>query len=147
MKKRSIYCIQDFHCTDKTKNIIEAEWGYTCVLSTYKSYSRGTAILFNNNFEFKIHKTTCDKEGNYVVIDLEFRGRRTTIITIYGPNRDNPDFYEGISEIIRDYENASIILCGDWNMVQEFKLDTSGYKQENNLKAKKRSWKSKRNLN
>lgn len=107
------------------------------MLSTYKSDSRGTAILFNN-FEFKIHRTTCDKEGNYVVIDLEFRGRRTTIITIYGPNRDNPDFYEAISEIIRDYENASIILCGDWNMVQEFKLDTSGYKQENNVKAMKR---------
>ena len=135
-KSHSIYCIQDFHCTDSNKKLIEAEWGYTCIFSAYRSDSRGTAIMFNNNFEFTIHKSSSDPEGNFTAIDVELNKRRYTIITLYGPNTDKPDFYEGIKNVITGYENSSIIICGNWNLVQNFNIDTSGYRRENNIKAK-----------
>ena len=32
-------------------------------------------------------------------------------------------------------ETASIVICGDWNLVQNYKLDTIGYLHENNKTA------------
>ena len=31
-----------------------------------------------------------------------------------------------------------LILCGDWNLVLNFKLDTFGYIRENNVKAREK---------
>ena len=35
-------------------------------------------------------------------------------------------------------ENIPLILCGDWNLVQNFTTDTYGYIGENNTKAKQK---------
>ena len=55
---------------------------------------------------------------------------------IYGPNRYDPVFYEEIKQRLTKRESHPIILCGDWNLVQDFSLDTFGYQRENNTKAK-----------
>ena len=135
-KKLSIYCLQDVHFLKKYERIIEAEWGYKCVFSSYRSDARGVAVLFNNNFEFKIHKVRCDATGNFVAIDIETERLRFTLLTLYGPNTDSPEFYNNINEILGDFENLSMVICGDWNMVQSFELDTSGYRTLNNPKAR-----------
>jgi hypothetical protein len=54
------------------------------------------AILFNNNFEFKISETKCDKEGNLLMIFFTAMGEDFVLVNLYGPNRDSPQFYEGI---------------------------------------------------
>ena len=54
-KKFSIYCLQDTHFTEKDKSTIRSTWGFEIYMSAGKSDARGVAILFNNNFEFKVH--------------------------------------------------------------------------------------------
>ena len=39
-----------------------------------------------------------------------------TLINIYGPNRDDSDFYEEITNNVKYSENP-IIIAGDFNMV------------------------------
>ena len=63
-----------------------------------------------------------------------------TLINIYGPNRDNPDFYTKIKETI---ENANLSLThiiwgGDWNLVLNPNLDYHNYKNVNNPKAQEK---------
>ena len=54
-KKAQIYCLQDVHFTSDQEQIIKQQWGYNeCYISPFKSNARGTAILFNNNFQFKV---------------------------------------------------------------------------------------------
>ena len=56
---------------------------------------------------------------------------------IYGPDIDDPVFYEEIKQrLTKKKENHPIILCADWNLVQDFSLDAFGYQRENNTKAK-----------
>ena len=55
-KKYNIYCLQDTHFTSEIENRIRCEWGFECHFSSYRSNSRGVAILLNNNFEFKVVK-------------------------------------------------------------------------------------------
>ena len=136
-KQFSIYCIQDFHLSKEQENSIETEWGYTCVFSSYKTNARGTVILFNNNFEFKINKTKTDTNGNLVAIDLTCVEQRFTLISIYGPNEDNVPFFLDLKQIILEFNNSSVCICGDWNLVLDYSIDTKGYKTQNNPKARK----------
>ena len=142
-RKLSIYCLQDVHCTEEMSLKWELEWGFKAIISPFRGDSRGVAILLNNTFEYKLHKAKIDPEGNYVALDIEMAEKRITLINIYGPNRDTPAFYQNMDEIIEEFQNLSIITCGDWNLVQDQELDTSGYLHENNKEAKKRVMKLK----
>ena len=44
-------------------------------------------------------------------------------------------FYDNVIDHLRD-ENLPIILCGDWNLVLNFKNDTFRYAKEQNTRAK-----------
>lgn len=124
-----IACLQDTHINENMLKYVKEEWGLTAIFSHYSSNSRGTAVLFNNNFEYQLHKYKCDPNGNYVIIDMTLENfTRFTLVSIYGPNEDNPDFYRKIDEIIDDFENESVILCGDWNLVLNPQCDLFNYK-------------------
>jgi hypothetical protein len=55
-----------------------------------------------------------------------------TIANIYGPNEDEPLFFELIRSKLEQFENYSIILGGDYNAVQDFILDTLNIQNRNN---------------
>ena len=79
-KKFSIYLLQDTHFTEKEKISIRSLWGYEIYLSCGTSNSRGVAVLFNDNFEFKINKEIKDDIGNLIVLEIFMRTLR--MITI-----------------------------------------------------------------
>ena len=64
-------------------------------------------------------------------------GKRYLIIALYGPNRDDPDFYQNHVFNLANFPNHDYaIWSGDWNLVLDQKIDTKNYKGENNKKAK-----------
>lgn len=135
-KKYSVYCLQDIHWDNKWQNMIRAEWGYECWYAGYTSNSRGVAILFNNNFEFKVTNVQRDVNGNWLSLSLKIDAIDITLICLYGPNRDDPEFYSRIKELIEQYDNPFCMLCGDWNLVQNPATDTYNYVNVNNPNAR-----------
>ena len=47
-------------------------------------------------FEYKIEHIFKDNDGNLIELDLTISDIKLKLICIYGPNKDNPDFYESI---------------------------------------------------
>jgi exonuclease III len=137
-KRFSIYCLQDIHITTQLETKVRNEWGSDVCFSSYQSNYRGrpTAILFSKDLEYKIHDTKIDGNGNFLAIDLELGSFRVTLISIYGLNEDNPHFFNNITKALDDFENAHSILCGDWNLVQDFDLDTFNYNRLNNPRSR-----------
>ena len=135
-KNFNIYCLQDTHFTEAQETQIQDMWGYNCYFSSYTSNAQGVCILFNNNFEFIIHRKKSDINGNYLALDISIEHQRLTLINLYGPNTDTPIFFETISEIIEDFDNSSYILCGDFNLVINPDLDYYNYVNINNEKAR-----------
>ena len=84
----------------------------------------------------KLKKSKQDTHGNFIVVDLEIEGKRLTLVNLYGPNEDSPEFYIKLAEILEEYNNDTYILCGDFNLVQDQYLDTYNYVNINNPKAK-----------
>ena len=145
--KADIYCLQDVHCKPALVNYWAAEWGYKSIYAPYRGDSRGTAILFNNTFEFKVHQEENDPFGNFNIVNIEMGGKKITLVNLYGPNKDNPEFYKNIEAKIEEGQNISVIICGDWNLVLDQEQDTSGYLHENNVQAQKQVLTMKENLN
>jgi len=57
------------------------------------------------------------------------------LITVYGPNSDTPDFYD-IKETTNTFSNEFSIVCGNFNLVLNPKIDyNKNYKHVNNPKA------------
>ena len=97
----------------------------------------GVAILFNNTFKYKLHKTISDPFGRYIIINISTQNQKITLVTLYGPNTDSPEFFLNLKETIcaNDLLDNAIILCGDWNVVQNYTMDTVNYTRQNNPKA------------
>ena len=62
--------------------------------------------------------------------------QRLTLVNLYGPNSDNPNFFKQISTHIDNIDNTDIITCGDYNFVLNPELDYYNYKGINNAKAR-----------
>ena len=93
-------------------------------------------ILFNNNFEFKVHAEKKDSGGNLLALDLSIEDNRVTLINIYGPNIDSPQFYENVRDVFLEFDNEYFILCGDFNLTLNPSQDTYNYCSINNPKAR-----------
>ena len=136
-KQFSIYCLQDVHICQKNQKKFREDWGSEILFSGISSESRGVAIMFGQNIDYKIKETFKDDKGNLLIVDVEICGQLFIIATLYGPNTDDPYFYIKLQEHIITKDNAPTILCGDRNMVMNFDQDTYSYLRENNIKAKK----------
>ena len=133
------YCLQDTHFTNEDeKNIID-QWGNSnCIFSNYKSNARGVAILFGKTLDYKINRKLVDSDGNYIILDLTINDKKLTLVNLYGPNNDRPNFFNHISNCIDDFDNDETIICGDFNRVLNPEVDYYNYKAINNPKAREK---------
>ena len=137
-KGYSMICLQDTHFTKESEPFIESQWGYKCIFNSFKSNARGVCILFNNNFEFKIYNEKKDSEGNFLALDLTIDDNRVTLINIYGPNQDDPEFYDQVRETLLEFDYVYFIVLGDFNLVLNQILDTNNYTTVNNPRAREK---------
>ena len=96
--KYSIICLQDTHFTKGIENFVQNERGNKAFLNSYNSRSKGVAILFNINFEFKIDKIFKDQTGNVLIVDIKMSNNNVSLINIYGPDKDTPEFYSDLEK-------------------------------------------------
>ena len=73
-------------------------------------------------------------EGRLIMFDLEEDGQFVTIVAIYAPNSDSPDFFRKIREDVKNRYDHKIIV-GDFNLTLDVELDRLNTYSNNN-KAK-----------
>ena len=132
----NIYCLQDTHFIIDLEDQIRSEWGYTCAFSSFRSNARGVCILFNNNFGFDIGRIITDENGNYLIIELKIDNKDILLCNLYGPNNDDPDFYDSLFTQVTNQDIEYVIFCGDFNLVQNPTLDYCNYVNINNINAR-----------
>jgi len=131
-RKYDICLLQESHCTKNQETLWQNEWGYKAYFSSHCGNSRGVITLFNNTFQFELHKMITDQDGRFLLMDCVINDAKITIANIYGPNEDEPQFFERIHSKLEQFENNSIIWGGDYNVVQDYVLDTLNLNKRNN---------------
>ena len=135
-KQFSIYLLQDTHFTSREENFIRSMWGFECFFDSFSSQSRGVTILFNNNFEYKLHRIKKGNDGNKLILDLTVQDKRLTLINLYGPNRDKPNFYREVKDDIETFGNETVIIGADFNLILDIQKDCRNYLHINNPNAR-----------
>ena len=135
-KKFDIYFLQDTHLEKNMESIVRSEWGYECWFSSFNSRSRGVAILFNNTFEFNLLKTVSDPDGNYIIMHVTVNSSNYVLVNVYAPNRNEPDFFRNINQLVQDFDCNNIIIGGDWNLLIDNNIDGKNYLHINNPRSK-----------
>ena len=138
-RKTDIILLQETHLTENDYTELKEDWNIEYFLSGNSNTSRGTAILLNKTFEYVLHDKILDDNGRYTLIDIEITLiGRLTVGSIYAPNDHIEIFLEEIFDKINQLNNVFNAIGGDWNMIQNFKLDTYNYDRWNNKTASKR---------
>ena len=85
--------------------------------------SRGVCILFRKGVPITINKTIADINGRFLICEILCSGELLcTLAVIYGPNNDNPAFFDGLSQNLWEC-NSNLILVGDFNLVMNPQID------------------------
>ena len=118
-----------------SENFFRSQWNSECLFSSGTPNTRGVAILFDKNLDYEIHNHISDPDGNYIIADISVEQNILTLVNLHGPNQDTPSFFDNIISTANTIGNTSLIICGDFNTIQDEKLDYSNYKHINNKKA------------
>ena len=127
--------MQDTHWVNSDEQIRKI-WGGNCLINGYKTHSRGVAVLFGNNFEYEIVNIDRDTEGNRITVDIKLSNCSLKLLNIYGPNQDNPAFFTNLAQCINTNPMDYVMICGDFNLVLNPKVDSFNYVNVNNPKSR-----------
>ena len=75
----------------------------------------GVAILVSDKVDFKIKTFTRDKEGHYIMIKGSIQEEAITIINIYAPNIEAPQYIRQMLTTIKGEIDRNTIIVGDFN--------------------------------
>lgn len=110
-----IACLQNIHKNGRLCQSRIGTWSNNMPL--YFQF-RFVAILFNRNLEYETHRYKYNGNGNCIVIDRTLENHiRFTLVNLYSPNEDNPNFYKNMNKIKNGFENDGLLICGDWNLI------------------------------
>jgi exonuclease III len=112
-----IACLQESHSCSKDEHIWQKEWGGDIIFSHGTTNCKGTCILIKSSVDFVLHSSTPDSNGRYIILDLSINDTRITLVSLYGPNQDVPDFFSTIFEITEKVGNDNRIIVGDFNCI------------------------------
>jgi exonuclease III len=75
----------------------------------------GVAILISDKVDFKPTLIKCDKEGHSILIKGEVDQKEITIINLYAPNVNAPNFIKHTLKDLKAYINSNTVELGDVN--------------------------------
>ena len=80
-----------------------------------KQKKAGVAILISDKIDLKIKKITRDKKGHYITIKGSIQEEDITIVNIYAPNIEAPQYIRQTLTDIKGEIDRNTIIVGDFN--------------------------------
>ena len=91
----------------------------------------------SKNLQHDVINKFANSNDNYLFLECKVGADTYLIGSINGPNKDDPQFFDEIGEILNSVECDHVVLRGDFNFVVDAEKDCFGYTHENNLRARK----------
>jgi exonuclease III len=130
-KRPDVIFMSDVRAADKIKEVenlfrVTKNGNYATYFNSSRS-ARGVGIAIRRKISHKVFQVRRDEaDENYILLDVEIKGKRLTLGSVYGPNENNANFYRKLKREVNELGNP-MILGGDFNTI----LDQDG--TENNL--------------
>ena len=131
--RADISILQETHSLPKNEQVWQTEWGSRIWFSHGSSNAKGVCILKDKNCSADIKKLGADTDGRVIWISVSVELFNFVIVGIYAPNKDCPEFYRNIKNILSTVQHNKMVI-GDYNLVLNEDLDRL-CTNETNVKA------------
>ena len=140
LQNNGIFCLQETHSTPSCEEVWKKEYDGTLLFSHGSSNQKGVIIGFSKNVDAIIEKTTCDKKGRILIVDLTLDLVKYTLINLYNANTEAEQIntLNSLADHLLKHninQDRHPILMGDLNLIFDIELDALG----GNPALKKRS--------
>ena len=112
MQKQNPYicCLQEIHFRPKYTYRLKVRGWKNIFLANGKQNKAGVAILISDKIDLKIKKITRDKEGHYKMIKGSIQEEDITIVNIYAPNIEAPQYIRQTLTDIKGEINSNTLI-------------------------------------
>jgi exonuclease III len=76
---------------------------------------RGVGILISKSLQYTVNEEIRDPKNNILALNITICGTEIILISVYGPNSNDYDFFKDFKSICRKSPNIPKICAGDWN--------------------------------
>lgn len=122
--KIDIALLQETHLNEAEHIRLTRQWQGQTFYSSFTSKSRGVATLIGKNVPLQIDDVVKDKQGRYLILKGILAGEPITLVNIYGPNYDSPQFFQSLFLTLTCHA-SELIIGGDLNLVLDPAKDRS----------------------
>ena len=122
--KSQIIFLQETHLTITDLKRVQSRWPGQVIYACYNNYARGVLILIHRTIPLQVVKTIKDPCGRYVIVQCNILSMTWNLVSIYGPNEDNPSFFRNIFLDLSAMKGL-FILGGDFNCALNPTIDRS----------------------
>ena len=122
--RADIVLLQETHSSPHDEISWTDEWAGDIYFSHGAQNARGVCIMIN--IGHTCHNVVADNSGRYIMIDTTVSDRRMTIMSVYAPNMDEPNFFRDLIGDLELSENDDRIIAGDLNCVLSDSKDKKG---------------------
>ncbi len=84
--------------------------------------------IISNNIDIEVKDIIKDTEGWYIQLNVLLEGKSLSLINLYGPNKDNSDFFTKVQNKVEMADTDFQIIAGDFNSVLDNEMDKVGGK-------------------
>ena len=110
-----ICCLQETHFRPKATYRLKVRGWNNIFHANGKQKKAGVAILISDKIDFKIKKITKYRKGHYLMIKGSIQKEDITIVNIYAPNIEAPQYIRQTLTDIKGKNDSNTIIVGDLN--------------------------------
>lgn len=109
---------------EEDEKIVRRRWHGNVFTAAFSLRSRGVMTLIHESVPFSVHNIIKDKKGRYLIIQGSMLLENLNLVHVYGPNSDDPGFYEELFLLLSKLP-GQYIIAGDFNCTLDPSLDRS----------------------
>lgn len=138
LHRKSISCalIQETHLKQSDVARFQNKHYKLAAFSCALNKTKGVLILVNRKLQLTVEHTGRDNEGRFVFIRCKVHNDRITLVSIYGPNETDSNFFTNISSTLLEQTDSPLVVGGDFNAVVNPALDKSHSETTTNPSSK-----------
>lgn len=126
--KGDVILLQEIHLRTTEISHLRRGWAGHLFHSRFSERARGAAILIRKDIAFEPSNTISDPNGCYVAVSGRLQNIPVILACISAPTWDDDKFIIRFFSDLSHIDDHHIIIGGDFNLVQDTKLDRSSPK-------------------
>ena len=123
----AILLLQETHTSALDEKYYKNIWGPNVYFSHGTTNSKGVCTIIPKTFQGSSEIIFSDLEGRILIVKICIDNEEFILCNIYAPissmETEQVSILTKLNNELANYNNANIIMCGDWNMFMDNILD------------------------